>query len=95
MVVPATMLRSTPCTGPREPWDFGRFVKTVLFFNEPPPLPKLLQNIASAPFKLLQGVSSGDLEVALLGIAQCVHSQRTNNTGTKDSSAHRARSWCP
>lgn len=60
-------------TGPREPWDFGRFVKTVLFFNEPPPLPKLLQSIASAPLKLLQGVSSGDLEVRASEAPFCQH----------------------
>lgn len=38
-------------------------MKTVLFFNKPPPLPQILQNIVTAPLKLLQGASSGNLEV--------------------------------
>lgn len=28
-----------------EPWDFGRFVKTVLFFNKPPSIPEFLESV--------------------------------------------------
>lgn len=46
----------------RQPWDFGRFVKTVVFFNDPPSPAEVLKNIATAPFRLLQGAMSGDME---------------------------------
>lgn len=49
--------------GDRQPWDLGRFVKTVLFFNKPPSPGELLSALAAAPLKLLQGAASGDMEV--------------------------------
>jgi len=46
---------SRACTGgPREPWDVGRFAKTLLFFNEPPNPLNVFKSIAS----LLQGDAS-------------------------------------
>lgn len=34
--------------GGRQPWDFGRFLKTVTYFNEPPSLGKLLELLSAA-----------------------------------------------
>lgn len=33
--------------GGRQPWDFGRFLKTVTFFNEPPSLNKFLESLSA------------------------------------------------
>jgi hypothetical protein len=38
----------------RQPWDFQRFVKTVLFFNPPPSPGAVLQSAIEAPFKLFK-----------------------------------------
>ncbi len=41
---------SPPChvlAGGRQPWDFGRFVKTVMFFNPPPQAGQVLQGLLS------------------------------------------------
>jgi hypothetical protein len=44
------------CTaGGRQPWDIGRFAKTVAFFNEPPSPQQLLEALMSAPAKALAG----------------------------------------
>ncbi len=42
-----SLLHCTVVTGGRQPWDFGRFVKTVLFFNPPPQPGQLLQGLLS------------------------------------------------
>lgn len=34
--------------GGRQPWDFGRFVKTLYFFNGPPSLSKLVRSVMQA-----------------------------------------------
>ncbi|MCO5568177.1 hypothetical protein L7F22_021873 [Adiantum nelumboides] len=33
--------------GGRQPWDFGRFLKTVTFFNEPPSLSKFMEALST------------------------------------------------
>lgn len=40
-------------TKKRQPWEFQRFVKTVLFFNPPPSPGAVLRSAIEAPFKLL------------------------------------------
>ncbi|MEW5317424.1 MAG: hypothetical protein WDW38_008720 [Sanguina aurantia] len=42
------LVHSSPGGAAREPWDFQRFVKTVLFFNEPPSVDKVLKGLVSA-----------------------------------------------
>ncbi|KAI5080813.1 hypothetical protein GOP47_0003996 [Adiantum capillus-veneris] len=42
--------------GGRQPWDFGRFLKTVTFFNEPPSLSKFMEALSS----LFTGSSATD-----------------------------------
>jgi hypothetical protein len=42
--------------GGRQPWDIGRFAKTVAFFNEPPSPQQLLEALMSAPAKALAGL---------------------------------------
>ncbi|GJP59841.1 hypothetical protein CLOP_g15469 [Closterium sp. NIES-67] len=52
--------------GGRQPWDLGRFARTVLFFNEPPSLDSLLTSLVSA----LTGASSSPAPVAAAGRAR-------------------------
>lgn len=35
----------------RVPWDFGRFVSTVLYFNPPPPPDQILKTVLEQPAK--------------------------------------------
>ncbi|KAF6258399.1 complex I intermediate-associated protein 30-domain-containing protein [Scenedesmus sp. NREL 46B-D3] len=46
-------------SGGRQPWDVGRFAKTVAFFNEPPSPQQLLEALLSAPAKALAGLMPG------------------------------------
>ncbi|WIA33798.1 hypothetical protein OEZ86_006910 [Tetradesmus obliquus] len=46
-------------SGGRQPWDIGRFAKTVAFFNEPPSPQQLLQALLSVPAKALSGLMQG------------------------------------
>lgn len=40
--------------GDREQWDFGRFVKTVTYFNKPPTPEDVLRKLAEQPAKLVR-----------------------------------------
>ena len=41
-------------TGGRQSWDFGRFLKTVTYFNEPPTAEQVLQTLAEQPSKIVR-----------------------------------------
>ncbi|GAQ79922.1 NAD(P)-binding Rossmann-fold superfamily protein [Klebsormidium nitens] len=43
--------------GSREPWDFSRFLKTVLYFNEPPKLEEVVSTVTN-PSKLMEALGS-------------------------------------
>lgn len=53
--------------GDRQAWDFGRFVKTVTYFNEPPSAEKVLQTLADQPAKLIRQLTGQD-EVSSLAV---------------------------
>jgi hypothetical protein len=46
----------------RQPWEIGRFLQTVLFFNKPPSPAEVVAAVTSQPLKLLQSVLSRDVE---------------------------------
>ncbi|KAL3146124.1 hypothetical protein ABBQ38_015471 [Trebouxia sp. C0009 RCD-2024] len=48
--------------GDRQAWDFGRFVKTVTYFNEPPSAEKVLQTLTDQPAKLIRQLTGQDEE---------------------------------
>jgi len=46
---------------PRQPWDVGRFAKTITFFNRPPSLQQLLQGLlVETPAWIINRVMSGN-----------------------------------
>lgn len=63
------MLPRTGChcagggSGERQPWDFGRFLKTVVYFNPLPPPQEILKNLLQQPGKALSGMASSSVEV--------------------------------
>lgn len=57
-------------SGERQPWDFGRFVKTVLYFNPPPPPQEILKSILEQPGKLLKSMASTSVEVSSAELTQ-------------------------
>lgn len=53
----------------RQPWDVGRFLKTVVYFNDPA---KALQELASAPARLLSSFpGQQQQQVGILLFAMC------------------------
>ncbi|GMH41686.1 hypothetical protein BSKO_09596 [Bryopsis sp. KO-2023] len=48
--------------GERQPWDFGRFAKTVLFFNDPPSPEKIISSIFTQPLKIAKAMMGSDVE---------------------------------
>lgn len=51
--------------GGRQQWDFGRFVKTVTYFNQPPTPEEVLKTLVEQPAKLVRQLT-GTEEVGLL-----------------------------
>lgn len=43
--------------GERQPWDFGRFFQTVLYFNPPPPPQEVLRSLVQQPLTILKALS--------------------------------------
>ena len=51
------------CTaGQRQPWDLGRFVQTVTYFNQPPSAEQVLKALVEQPAKLARQLTGGNLE---------------------------------
>lgn len=50
-------------TGGRQPWDMPRFVKTVLFFNEPPSPERLVRNLQKAAKQVQDFMTTGYQQV--------------------------------
>lgn len=46
--------RDSIAVGGREQWDFGRFVKTVTYFNKPPTPEEVLKTLVEQPAKLVR-----------------------------------------
>lgn len=65
--------------GDRQAWDFGRFVKTVTYFNEPPSPEQVLQTLADQPAKLIRQLTGQD-EVSLFVYLQTGHTCRITST---------------
>lgn len=58
----ACRLRELCFAGDRQSstWDFGRFVKTVTYFNEPPSAEQVLQALVEQPAKLVRQLTGQD-----------------------------------
>ena len=64
-------------TGDRQSWDFGRFVKTVTYFNEPPSPEQVLQTLVDQPAKLIRQLTGQD-EVSSPCFDMCVFENLPN-----------------
>lgn len=60
---------SNGCTGDRQSWDFGRFVKTVTYFNDPPTPEKVLQTLVEQPAKFVRQLTGQDEVSCLSGLS--------------------------
>lgn len=49
--------------GGRQPWDIGRFAKTVMFFNDIPTPDKVLMAMIQQPAKIIGGLFTSNVEV--------------------------------
>ena len=47
---------------PDRPWDLGRFVRTVAYFNEAPSPAKFVSSLFSQPLKALSAVTGNNVE---------------------------------
>ena len=70
MTSAGTSLKNNPWASPmrhgageRGKWDFGRFVRTVSYFNKPPSPGEVLSAIVSQPAKVLSSLTGGTTEV--------------------------------
>ena len=46
-----------------KPWDFGRFIRTVSYFNEAPSPAKIVSSLVSEPLKALSALTGSSVEV--------------------------------
>lgn len=68
--------------GGRQSWDFGRFIKTVTYFNEPPTAETVLRTIVQQPAKLVRQLTGQDEEMqsAVLKLMTSNGSQGNNSS---------------
>lgn len=72
---PARPSAASGGSGERQPWDFGRFVKTVLYFNPPPPPGEVIKSLLEQPGKILRGLAAESVEVHGGPGRGCMHSE--------------------
>eukprot|EP00887_Chlorella_sp_A99_P004628 scaffold4.g4628.t1 len=48
--------------GERQPWDFGRFVRTLLWFNPPPSPGEVIKAVVEQPLKVVQALAGDSVE---------------------------------
>ena len=64
---------------PDRPWDFGRFIRTVTYFNEAPSPAKIVSSLVSEPLKALSALTGSSVE------ARCpVHSRSSGSLDAAD-----------
>lgn len=52
-----------PAGGSERPWDFGRFIRTISYFNEAPSPGKILSAIISQPQRAFSALTGSSVEV--------------------------------
>eukprot|EP00877_Chromochloris_zofingiensis_P004047 jgi/Chrzof1/13643/Cz08g05160.t1 len=73
--------------GGRQPWDIGRFAKTVMFFNDIPTPDKVLMAMIQQPAKIIGGLFTSNVEAQKTAVTTLLTSPGSSTAAAQQQSS--------